>query len=85
MLRVLTSSAAARVNVHMGSEHLYSCSRSERAGLPASPILYNLRQSMSAARELWPQALSESPMAEPHKEALRAHWRALQPDLRIEA
>lgn len=57
----------------------------ERAGLPGSPILYNLHQAMSAARDLWPQALNESPMAEPHKEALRAHWRALQPDFRIEA
>lgn len=56
-----------------------------RAGLPASPILYNLRQAMNAARELWPRALAESPMAETHKEALRAHWRALQPDFRIEA
>lgn len=57
----------------------------DRAGLPGSPILYNLRQAMSAARELWPRALEESPMAETHKDALRAHWLALQPDFRIEA
>ncbi|TLX69622.1 type II toxin-antitoxin system HipA family toxin [Pseudomonas nicosulfuronedens] len=57
----------------------------DRAGIPKSPILYNLRQAMNAARTLWPQALEESPMADTHKEALRAHWKALQPDFRIEA
>ncbi|KAF1051087.1 MAG: Serine/threonine-protein kinase toxin HipA [Stenotrophomonas maltophilia] len=57
----------------------------QRAGLPGSPILYNLRQAITAARELWPRALDESPMAESHKAALRNHWRALQADFRIEA
>jgi len=56
-----------------------------RAGIPKSPILYNLRQAMDAARTLWPQALEEGPMADSHKDALRAHWKALQPDFRIEA
>lgn len=55
-----------------------------RSRVPESPILYNLRQAMDAARTLWPQALEESPMAAPHKEALRTHWKALQPDFRIE-
>ena len=57
----------------------------DRAGVPRSPILYNVRQAINAARELWPRALEESPMAEPHKKALRAHWRSLQPDFRIDA
>lgn len=57
----------------------------DRADLPKSAINYNLRQAINAARVHWPQALAESPMAEQHKKALRAHWRALQPDFRIEA
>ncbi len=57
----------------------------DRADLPKSAISYNLRQAINAARVHWPQALAESPMAEQHKKALRAHWRALQPDFRIEA
>lgn len=57
----------------------------DRADLPKSAIDYNLRQAINAARVHWPQALAESPMAEQHKKALRAHWRALQPDFRIEA
>jgi serine/threonine-protein kinase HipA len=32
----------------------------------------------------WPAALRESPMHEPHKAALRAHWQALHGDFRIE-
>ncbi|SDI37263.1 serine/threonine-protein kinase HipA [Pseudomonas flavescens] len=55
------------------------------AELPKSPINYSLRQSINAARSLWPQALAASPMAEPHKQALQTHWRALQADFRIEA
>ena len=57
----------------------------DRADLPKSAINYNLRQAINAARVHWPQALAESPMAEQHKKALKAHWRALQPDFRIEA
>lgn len=54
-----------------------------RAGLPRSPILYNLKAALDKARALWPAALHDSPMHEAHKAALREHWRTLHSDFRI--
>lgn len=55
----------------------------KKADISYSPVKYNLGLAMKRARELWPRMLAESPMRETHKEALRQHWRALQPDFRI--
>lgn len=54
-----------------------------RADIPYSAIKYNLSIAMSAARDLWPVMLNESPMNELHKKALKQHWKNLSPDFRI--
>ena len=39
---------------------------------------------MEKARALWPEALKELPMDGDHKSALKAHWRQLHDDFKIE-
>ena len=56
----------------------------ERAGIPWRAIKPHLSDVMDRARSLWPQALKDLPMAEVHKQSLKAHWRALQPDFRLQ-
>lgn len=56
-----------------------------KSDISYSPIKYNLNLAMKKARDLWPKMLDESPMLEKHKEALRMHWKDLQPDFRIES
>lgn len=56
----------------------------EYGDIPWSPVLYNLREVMNKARALWPEALADSPMTEDQQDILRAHWKLLHPDFRIE-
>lgn len=56
----------------------------DRAGIPWRAIKPHLADVMDKARSLWPQALKDLPMAEVHKQALKTHWRGLQPDFRIQ-
>ncbi|WP_296183548.1 type II toxin-antitoxin system HipA family toxin [Pseudomonas sp. UBA1879] len=52
--------------------------------IPWRPVLYNLRAAMDSARALWPGALNDSQMIDSQKALLRAHWKGLHPDFRIE-
>lgn len=55
----------------------------EKSGIPWRAIKPHLADTMDKARALWPSALNDSPMADEHKEKLKAHWNALQPEFRI--
>ncbi len=55
----------------------------ERVGVNPKLIIANLNVALQKARDLWPQALSDSPMPDKQKSDLRAHWARLQPDLKI--
>ena len=57
----------------------------DKSGIPWRAIKPHLDDTMSKARELWPEALKTLPMDEIHKEGLRAHWSKLQEDFKIEA
>jgi serine/threonine-protein kinase HipA len=54
-----------------------------KAGIPWRIIKPHLDDTMSKARELWPEALKALPMEETHKKGLRAHWIRLQDDFSI--
>ena len=54
-----------------------------KATIPWRAIEPHLHDVMDKARELWPKALEELPMANAHKKKLCAHWSALQKDFRI--
>ncbi|ASJ70674.1 type II toxin-antitoxin system HipA family toxin [Granulosicoccus antarcticus] len=56
----------------------------ERSGIPWRAIKPHLNDALCKARELWPEALKLSPMVDEHKQVLRAHWRKLHEDFRIE-
>lgn len=56
----------------------------EYGDIPWRPVLYNLRAAMARARTLWPAALNDSQMAEHQKAVLRAHWKRLHADFRID-
>lgn len=56
----------------------------EYGDIPWSPVLYNLRAVMEKARTLWPEALANSPMPADQQDILRAHWKLLHEDFRIE-
>ena len=58
---------------------------SYKSGIPWRAIKPHLDDTMSKARELWPEALKTLPMHEAHKRGLRAHWAKLQDDFKIEA
>ena len=54
-----------------------------KSGIPWRVIKPHLDDTMSKARELWPEALKALPMEETHKKGLRAHWIRLQDDFSI--
>ncbi len=54
-----------------------------RADVPWRAVKPHLEDALEKARNLWPQALGDLPMLSEHKNALRNHWRKLQPDFRI--
>lgn len=56
----------------------------ERSGIPWRAIKPHLADTMSKARDLWPEALKGLPMDDSHKSALRAHWNMLQEDFKID-
>lgn len=55
----------------------------DHADIPWRPVLYNLRAVMETVRSEWPQALTDSPMAEEQKAVLRRHWLELHEDFRV--
>ena len=56
-----------------------------KSGIPFRAIKPHLDDTISKARELWPEALKALPMYKAHKEGLRAHWSKLQDDFKIKA
>jgi serine/threonine-protein kinase HipA len=56
---------------------------SDKSGIPWRAIKPHLDDTLSKARELWPEALNALPMDDTHKEGLRAHWGKLQEDFKI--
>ncbi len=63
-------------------EHFQSWA--EKSGIPWRAVKPHLDDTLSRARELWPEALKALPMDDTHKEVLRGHWRMLQEDFRID-
>lgn len=57
---------------------------SEQSGIPWRIIKPHLEEVMATARELWPSELKNLPMAAEQKASLRAHWRNLQDEFKIE-
>ncbi|MFT5133537.1 MAG: serine/threonine-protein kinase HipA [Gammaproteobacteria bacterium] len=54
------------------------------ADIPWRAIKPHLDDTLDKARTLWPQALRELPMVDPHKRELRNHWSSLQAAFRID-
>ncbi len=52
-------------------------------GIPRRLIRAHLQDTLDKARTLWPSALKNLPITDPHQAALRQHWRQLDPDFRI--
>ncbi|WP_430010004.1 type II toxin-antitoxin system HipA family toxin [Methylophaga lonarensis] len=55
----------------------------ERAEIPWRVIKPHLDDVMDKARTLWPEAIEDLPMNEPHKKNLKEHWANLHKDFRI--
>lgn len=55
----------------------------ERAGLSWRRIKPHLDDTLSKARDLWPETLKELPMNEEHKETLTRHWGLLHKDFKV--
>jgi len=55
----------------------------EKSGIPWRAIKPHLNETLSKARELWPDALKMLPMNDEHKETLKAHWGMLHEDFKI--
>ncbi len=56
----------------------------DKSGIPWRAIKPHLDDTLSKARELWPEALKTLPMDDAHKDGLRTHWGRLQEDFKIE-
>ena len=56
-----------------------------KSGIPWRAIKPHLDDTLSKARQLWPDALKALPMDDAHKEGLRAHWGRLHDDFKIDA
>lgn len=56
----------------------------EKSGIPWRVIKPHLDDTLNKARAMWPEALKELPMEESHKAGLRAHWKKLPKDFRID-
>jgi serine/threonine-protein kinase HipA len=57
----------------------------EKSDIPWRAIKPHLNDTLSRARELWPEALNTLPMTDAHKEGLKSHWRKLHDDFKIDA
>jgi len=55
----------------------------DRAGIPWRAIKPHLDGTLDKARSLWPKALDDLPMTDPHKKQLISHWQNLTEDFRI--
>lgn len=58
---------------------------STSSGIPWRAIKPHLDDTLSKARQLWPEALSALPMDDEHKMGLRAHWGKLHDDFKIDS
>ena len=56
---------------------------SVKTGIPWKAIKPHLNDTLAKARERWPTALKDLPMAEQHKQTLITHWGMLHQDFRI--
>lgn len=54
-----------------------------KAGVPWKAVKPHLEDVLEKARQRWPEYLQEAPLSEPHKAALRDHWRQLNGDFRL--
>ncbi len=57
----------------------------DKSGIPWRAIKPHLDDTLSKARELWPQAFKALPMDDAHKNRLRAHWGRLHEDFKMDA
>ncbi len=57
----------------------------DKAGIPWRAIKPHLIDTITKARSLWPEALKNLPMEDAQKKQLRAHWKNLQDDFKINA
>ncbi len=57
----------------------------DKSGIPWRAIKPHLDDTLSKARELWPEALKALPMEDAHKDRPRTHWGKLQEDFKIDA
>jgi serine/threonine-protein kinase HipA len=55
----------------------------KKADIPWRPIKSHLDDTMTKARDLWPEAIKNLPMDERHKLKLKAHWGKLHEDFRF--
>jgi serine/threonine-protein kinase HipA len=55
----------------------------EKSGIPWRAVKPHLDDTLSKARELWPEALKTLPMNDAHKENLKTHWANLHDDFKI--
>ena len=55
----------------------------DKSGIPWRAIKPHLDDTLSKAKERWPEALKALPMEEAHKNGLRLHWGKLQEDFKI--
>lgn len=56
----------------------------DKSDIPWRAIKPHLDDTLSRARQLWPDALRELPMCDVHKSNLRDHWGRLHQDFKIE-
>src|SRR5680860_383843 len=56
----------------------------DKSGIPWRAIKPHLDDTLSKARELWPEALKALPMEDAHKDGLKAHWSKLHDDFKID-
>ena len=54
-----------------------------KSGIPWRAIKPHLDDTLSKAREFWPEALNALPMEDTHKEGLKIHWSKLHDDFKI--
>lgn len=57
----------------------------DKSGIPWRVIKPHLDDTLSKARELWPEALETLPMQDQHKTSLKAHWGKLHSDFKIDS
>lgn len=55
----------------------------KKTGAPWRSVRPHLNDAIEKARDKWPGQLEDLPMAEDHKQKLRAHWKRLHPDFKI--